>query len=321
MNLKFPLLLIAIMALPITVSAQVKNYRNQAGFQTDNDGYLANGSDRYYTAGTYLYFNHALNVQNSDSSAIANKILGFTIGQKIYNPYSAFVSYAYQIDRPFAGYLYIGTSLNLLYKNECNIKLEGQVGFVGPNSFAQQIQNAIHTTLGFYKPGGWQYQIQNDFEVNLSATYNQLLIRDKNTDLSFNSYAAVGNGLTGLGAGVLLRYGLLNYLYNSISTGSTVTCNKNMARLQPTEMFVYYKPVLNIVAYNATIQGSLFGRGPVNNQVALHPNTFVLNQQIGASMVKQRWDFDASVIFQSHEVKAMTYPEAWGSITVLYKFN
>src|ERR1700761_2233195 len=95
--------LLLLMLIGLSVSAQ--EYRNEFGFRTDNDSYLFNGSDRYYTNGLFIYFNHALKIK-PDSTSLQNKILGFEIGQKIYNPQSGVIPYAFYDDRPFAGYLY-----------------------------------------------------------------------------------------------------------------------------------------------------------------------------------------------------------------------
>ena len=55
----------------LTVAAQNKVYKNEVGLQSDNDGFLGQGSDRYYTAGNFIYFRHALTV--ADTSSIKNK--------------------------------------------------------------------------------------------------------------------------------------------------------------------------------------------------------------------------------------------------------
>ena len=41
-------------------SAQSQTYKNQIGFVSDNDAYLAIKQDRYYTNGIDFYFIHAL---------------------------------------------------------------------------------------------------------------------------------------------------------------------------------------------------------------------------------------------------------------------
>lgn len=296
--------------------AQTKSYKNEIGFQTDNDGFLGQGQDRYYTAGNFLYFNHALTL--ADTNHLANKVLGFEIGQKIYTPQSGLIPAPYYIDRPFAGYLYMGSNLNLLYKNESNLKLEAQLGIVGPGAYGKETQDLIHKTFGFYTPDGWEYQVQNDFEINLSAQYNRLLFRIDNVDMSFNSYVNAGTGFAGAGAGGTIRLGTFNPLYTSVSTVSTVSANGKTAK---NELFVYYNPLLNLVAYDATIQGSMFTNSLGQTEIVKSIKPVVLSQQIGGDMVMGHWVVDASAIFQSHNTKSMLKTEQWGSVSVFYRFN
>ncbi|RKR82582.1 uncharacterized protein DUF2219 [Mucilaginibacter gracilis] len=314
-------LVISPFVLLSTTFAQSNFYKNEVGIQSDNDGFLAQRSDRYYTAGNFGYFRHALKV--ADSSSLQNKVLGFELGQKIYTPQTGAIPAAIFVDRPFAGYLYIGTNLNLLYKNESNLKLQVRAGIIGPNAYAEQIQNLIHNTFGFYHPTGWEYQIQNAVQLNLAAEYNRLLTRGTSADLLFNSYLNAGTGITGAGLGFTARLGRFNQLFNSISTTSTVTQNTNIKPLHNSELFFYYKPMLNLVAYDATIQGGLFEKTHGDEEVTLTPNPVVFSQQVGGSFVKKHWVFDLSVIFETREDKEMVEKHSghqWGSVSGMYRF-
>src|SRR4051812_2392623 len=105
-------LLIVILASSCITFAQ--SHKNEIGIQTDNDSFLGQGSDRYYTNGIFIYYRHALKVNEGDSK-LKNKVLGFEAGQKIFNPQSGSIPSVDYLDRPFAGYLYIGSTLNFLY--------------------------------------------------------------------------------------------------------------------------------------------------------------------------------------------------------------
>jgi lipid A 3-O-deacylase len=316
MKLNFLLLLTAF-CYCITAIAQTENYKNEIGFRTDNDGFLGHGSDRYYTAGNFFYFNHAL---KADSTSLKNKILSFELGQTIYTPQSAAIPGPGFIDRPFAGYLYLGSAINLLYTNESSLKLQAQLGIVGPNSFAEQVQYLIHSTFHFYKPGGWIYQVQNDYEVNLSARYNFLLSRIKGFDVAINSYANLGTGLTGAGAGFTARFGKFNRLYNSAATSSTVAF-KNISSSR-SEAFIYAKPLVNFVVYDATIQGSLFSDSAGVNEILTDKTPVVLSEQLGGTWVTGHWLFDLSAIYQTRTTPKMVHRPGhqWGSVNIAYLF-
>lgn len=295
-----------------------QSHANEIGIQSDNDSYLAQGSDKYYTNGIFLYFRHALKVKDQDTTKLKNKILGFEAGQKMYNPQGGNIPSPEYVDRPFAAYLYAGSTLNLLYSNESNLKLGAQIGIVGPGAKGKQAQEFIHRVFSFYPPTGWQYQVTDGAELNLSAEYNKLLTRAKSVDLSFNSYGNLGNGFSGAGAGLMLRAGNFNQLFNSVSTQSTASRLK-ATPLHKHEFFAYYKPALNYVAYDATIQGSLFKQHTAN-EITLDREPVILSNQLGVAYTANHWVIDASATFHTKDVKEMFQAHQWASVTLLYRF-
>ena len=302
-----------------------QSHGNEIGIKTDDDSYLAQGADKYYTAGNFAYFHHALSVK--DTSHLRNKVLGFEFGQKLYTPHSGSINFTgvddpQYIDRPFAAYLYVGSTLNLLYKDESNLKLGAQIGMVGPAALGRPIQEFVHRAFGLYKPSGWEYQIDNDFGLNLSAEYNRLLARADWADVSLTSYADLGNGFTGAGIGPMFRLGDFNQLFNSLSTQSTAIKSQSFKPLNQRELFFYYKPQLNVVAYDATIQGSLFNsRKPGSMEVTLDPERLIFSNQLGVGYSGKRFVIDAAVLFHTKDVKEMREADSWGSITILYRFD
>ncbi|MDB5002404.1 MAG: hypothetical protein JWQ34_629 [Mucilaginibacter sp.] len=319
-------LILPLLLIFTALGALAQNHRSEFGLQSDNDSYLAQGADRYYTDGLFFFYRHALDIKNN--STLQNKVLGFELGQKIFNPRGGNIPNAYYVDRPFAGYLFAGSTLNFLYKNESNLKFGAQLGLVGPASGAENAQTWVHKTFGFYTPTGWEFQIQNDVELNLSAEYNKLLGRFNkvkgitNVDISLASYANLGNGFTGAGVGSLLRIGNFNQLFNSASTESTVIAG-NVTPLHKHEFFLYYKPMVNYIGYDATVQGSLFKshNDPSSMEVTGHPEPIMMSNEVGVTYTTNRWVFDAEATFHTKDTKEMVWTHGWGSITALYRFN
>lgn len=307
-----------IVCLITTVTVYAQTHSTEIGLQTDNDAYLAQGSDRYYTNGFFLFYRHALNI--TDSTSLKNKIVGLELGQKIFNAQSGRIPSANYVDRPIAGYLYGGINLNLLYKNESNLKLSLQTGIVGPASLAKQAQTFIHSTFGLYQIAGWQYQIKNNFQLNLSAEYNRLLARASIIDLSVATYANLGTGFTGAGAGPLLRLGYFNQLFNSESTQSASIADKT-SPLHKHELFFYYKPLFNVVGYDATIQGGLFDDQNNGLEITGKIKPFVFSQEFGITYAATRWIFNASAFTRTVETNYQLAPHQWASVRILYRFN
>lgn len=301
-------------------SAQQRNYQNELGFQTDNDAYLAQGSDRYYTNGLFIYFRHALQTDTS-SQKLFGKTLGFEVGQKMYNPQSAFIPFAGYVDRPFAGYLYAGSSLQYLYKSESVLKLGVQLGVTGPAALARQAQELVHRVVGFYTPMGWQYQIRNNIGINLLGNYDRLIYRLGWFDLAGNAAANLGTTFTGAGVGLTLRFGEFNPLYHSVSTSGLVAKNRSIKEAHRREFFFYLKPSANYIAYDATVQGNLFGSSNNPLEITSKPEPFVLSQELGGNLTAGHWAFSLAAIFKTREVKSMIRAHQWGSATFLYRFN
>ena len=317
--MKFKLLaLLACLFGGTAALAQTRTH--EIGFQADNDSFLAQGSDRYYTNGVFIYYRKALDI--STGTTLANKVLGFEIAQKLFNPQSAAIPSVDYLDRPFAGYLYAGASLNLLYKNESNLKLTGRIGVIGPASGGQAIQEFIHKTFGFYPPEGWQYQVRNDIELNLSGEYNRLLARASWIDVSAATYVNLGTGFICAGAGPLFRFGNFNQLFQSVSTQSTASTGKN-SLLHEHEFFFYYKPLANVIGYDATIQGSIFKSHPEPGtlEVTKDINHFLFSNEVGLNYVSGRFVYSLAAIFNTRDVKYMAHAHQWGSATLLYRFN
>jgi len=299
--------------------AYSQSYKNEIGFKSDNDSYLATGSDRYYTNGLFFYFRHATDQQKL-KEGLEKKTYEISLGQMMFNPYSGYAPDPATQDRPFAGYLYAGGIMNWFYTNESILSLSAQVGTTGKNSLGEAGQKLLHKTFGFYGIDGWQYQIKGEPTLNLSGQYTKLLTRTAGNavEFSFEGYANLGTTFTGAGAGILFRTGSLNQLFNSAYTHSVISNNAKTKPLVKREIFFYAKPQINLVAYDATIEGSLFNN---NSPVTFGQKPVVLAQQLGVDYSSNRFTFDFGVIFKTKEVKSVARAHQWGSITALYRFN
>lgn len=304
-----------------SLEAQITNYKSEFGFRSENDSYLAGGQDRYYTNGLALNFRTALNELKFKNKNLNKMILELEVGQKIFNPQSGSISNSIYVDRPFAGYLYGGASLNLLYQSENNLKLSLNGGTIGPSSLAKEAQELMHKVIGFYEIDGWQWQVNNELAINASAEYNYLINRFANDNIDFtaNSYINIGNTFSGTGIGLTFRSGAINPLFKSATSQSRISNSATPKELTEKEFFFYAKPMLNYVIYDATIQGGLFNKdkGPI----VFDAKPLVFSQQIGATYSKNRITADFSILFKTKEVKSSAKPHQYGSFALFYRFN
>ena len=309
---------ITLLACLFSLTAFCQSYKNEFGFKTENDAYLATRNDRYYTNGLFIYFRRALNADKL-SENVEKKTYELSVGQKMYTPYWGMVAKKEDQDRPFAGYLYAGGAYSVFYKNEGVLKTSVEIGTVGPSSLAEGGQELLHKTVGFYTPAGWEYQIKNEMAVNLAASYSKLLFRadDPIVDISGQGYANLGTTFSGLGASVLFRAGKLNQLFNS-AYHNAVIGNSKTAALNKSEFFFYVKPQLNFVAYDATIQGSMFNN---DSPVTFGVKPIVFEQQFGVNYSSKRFTADFNVILKTKEVKSVAKAQNYGGLSLYYRFG
>jgi lipid A 3-O-deacylase len=292
-------------------------YKNEFGFKSDNDAYLFYGQDRYYTNGLMIYFRRATD-QNKLGERLEKFTYEVTAGQKMFNPQSGNVPSLAFHDRPFAGYLYAGGSANFFYKKESILKTSLELGTVGPRSLGQEAQELLHRIVGFYEIDGWKYQLKNKLTANLGVQYTKLLHRSTQNriDFSFEGYANIGNVMSGAGAGILMRTGNINQLFQTSYTNSTIGTGPKTAKLVTSETFFYAKPQINFVAYDGTVQGTL-----LNTDLTFKPTPLVFAQQLGFNYSSKRFTFDFGLLFKTKEVKKIVNSHQYGTISMFYRFN
>lgn len=302
--------------------AQSQTYKNQIGFKSDNDAYLAIKQDRYYTNGIEFFFIHAIkNSQNQDTtSQLLKTIWGVNAGQKIFNAYSGKTWFIENVDRPITGYLYASAYMQWLLKNETVYKAELQLGTIGPNALGKETQEFIHNTFKFYKPIGWQFQLNNAFGANLNLDYLKLLYRTKNkkSDFSLPLQLRLGSNFTSLNTAVLFRTGRFSALNNSTATQSNVANNSKANLDKYKEFYFYLRPSLSVVVYDATIQGGLFvaNKGPVTH----NPKPVVFVQEVGLNYAVNRFNLNLAFIIKSREIESTAKVHKYGSIGLGYRF-
>jgi hypothetical protein len=314
-------------------ASYAQSYRNELGAVADNDVYISYMQDRYYTNGLLLSLRHAMKervakVGDTLKYRYEKKILELEAGQKIYNPYSSNAADAGRQDRPFTAYLYAGAALNLFYKNEDVVMLKAHIGVMGPSALGRETQSAFHKLFKMHPVNGWEYQLKEEISLNMKVIYDRLIYRGTkgHFDLIGRSAVSLGNIQSGANAGLLLRFGYLNALYQSSShnsrirnTGSQDPANSDAAssRTKP-EFFLFTRPQLNYVVYDATIQGPLLrhDKGPVT----FASKKLVYSQQAGVDVAINRWSGKYMVTFLSKEVESLAKPSFYGSVILCYSF-
>lgn len=84
-----------------------------------------------------------------------------SIGQKIFTPDDTQATQLIEDDRPYAGWLYIGTAFHTKTSTRLDT-IELNLGMVGPASLAENSQNFIHELRDIPSAKGWDNQLDNE---------------------------------------------------------------------------------------------------------------------------------------------------------------
>ncbi len=143
------------------------------------------------------------------------------------------------------------------------------LGIIGQGAGGAEIQTYIHRRTGNTIPQGWHNQIRNDAIVNYEASVERPLLQ------------RAGMLITGFGTGRLGTYNTAATLGSTIMLGRVGSPFASRAGRTRT-FYVYAKPQLNLVGYDATLQGGLFNRTSPYTISAGDLSRVVYRQQIGA---------------------------------------
>lgn len=289
--------LLLLVLVPLSVMAQKKPA--EMGIVFDNDLYVSTVNDKYYTNGFEFFYRY---LANNENEKVSKKIVEFRLGQYIYNPQTIRAADINKNDRPFAGYLFGEAGLNTFYQNESVLKVNGQLGYVGPNAFGEEMQRGFHDLFGYRNVYGWEYQIKNALAVQATIFYSVKLFPKKESyvDVQLQAEASVGTIFNSLTVGPVARFSLKKLLpvYDSNLYDGSLRADKNYR--EESEFYFYASPKINYQAYDATIQGSMFND---NSPVTFPLEPFRFNAEAGLKYRKNQWNLSYSFLWRGREAK------------------
>ncbi|MWB93512.1 DUF2219 family protein [Flavobacterium sp. GA093] len=288
---------------------------SEIGFISDNDLYTSSKNDMYYTNGLELFYRF---LSKNSNEKINKKITEFRIGQYLYNPRYINKDAVSINNRPFAGYLFAEAGRGFFYQNESVLKTDFQLGYLGPNSYGEEVQKGFHNLIGYKKVYGWENQIHNAFAVQGHVLFSKKIFPKKHhdfVDVHFQSEGNIGTIFTGVSTGFLTRIGFKKLLsvYDSNLHDASVSA---APQFNVREFYFYAAPSLNYQLYDATIQGSLFSN---TSPITYHLKPFRFNLEAGFKYRHNNLNLSYTFIYRGKEQKndAMT-GYFYGSIRASY---
>jgi lipid A 3-O-deacylase len=277
----------------------------QIGIVSDNDLYTSPVNDQYYTNGLEVFYRYLGNPENTGA---LKTITEFRIGQYIYNPQSVLAADINIHDRPFAGYLFAEARISKFYANNKVLKLKFQGGVIGPESGAEPFQKGLHQLFNYHTVQGWQYQITTTPAAQAAVFYSQRIYPssyahrfENNWDVHLQGELNVGTIWNVASIGPMARISLkgpLQDIHHSMLHGAELEHDTTEYKDRG-ELFLYANPSIQYMAFDATIQGSMFNNTSPVTFPLLH---WRFNAEAGIKYRKNNWSYSYSFNYRGKEL-------------------
>lgn len=310
-----------------------------AYFENDKLG----NTDRNYTAGTKLSWLSGDYSEWKQRAGLSQKVgerlplvneegtqknFGVAIGQNIYTPTRTDLVIPDPTDRPYAGWSYLEFSF-LSKSSERLDTLSFQLGIIGPHSYAQQVQNEVHRFLGSGQVRGWDYQLKDEFGLNIVLErkwrlYAGSLLNLVGADLVPHAGISVGNVQTYANTGATVRAGFQLpsdfgvQLIRPGGSGSTPTndLDPRVSLTHNFSAFVFGAADGRAVARDIFLDGNTFRDGP-----RVDRKNFVADLSYGVGMIAGPFQVTFTQAYRTREFELQHERyTSFGSLTLSVAF-
>jgi len=342
-SIGFFLLLIA-MTVPSSGPAQgLDDGGGSLSIYFEND--LFAKTDHYYTNGVNISWSSKDLSKFSDTRSsspllpLLNRIdffnrpdfqknITFSLGQNIYTPDNTQSSKPLPNDRPYAGWLYVGTGVvlkNADYRHTFAIN----VGIVGPWSLAEQAQSTVHDYRHIPVPKGWKYQLHNEpgfvgvYELTWRWPHHERRV-GLGWDFIPHAGFAFGNVYDYINAGGEFRLGLnlpddfgTDPIHPAATTPTPPEGNQRAARPRYFDIGAYgfVRADGRVVARNIFLDGNTF-----KDSASVHHKWTVADLSVGAAVNYKNTKVTYALVYRTEEFVGQKGGELFGSVTINVAF-
>lgn len=316
-----------ILAILVVVSplAKAQMIDNLASFHTvDADRYIRlhyendffTDDDKYYSQGINAEFVHPIfNDFFLHKILVSGKELrqnGIAFEHNGFTPTTINSDSILYGDRPYAATL-TARVFSMSYHPGLKARITSSFSFgvIGPAAGGKAMQSTIHQWIDDDQPKGWQHQIQNDILLNYNVALEKNLLQIPDRFL-LNGLASgqIGTLTTKLGTGLVLVVGKVNARLSSIM--GSKSSYEGQGRLS---FHGYCLPLVNLIGYDATLQGGAFNQTSPYTIPASELNRFTA--QINMGLVMQAGPIYAEYFFTFLTQEFRTgESHAWGGVRI-----
>lgn len=268
-------------------SQQTTSKKNLFRLYQDNDGinFFGKAGDWGYTNGTRLdvftekekkgkgFFSRLAPSAGPQSITTA----GWGMMQVMITPKKTNPPVPDKNDYSYAGGLFfIHTTHSANSNKKLNVQTEWMAGVMGPASLAKETQVFLHRIIKDPRPNGWDYQLPTDLLLNYQLTVEKQVAAKGSFALIGGGRASAGTLSDGLSAFTLLRFQRNVPWFSGLQKQYITATNRKPG------IAISLKPAVDIVLYNALLDGGLFNKqSPVTNRNSRYANTLKRNIVVG----------------------------------------
>jgi hypothetical protein len=345
-EMKGCVILIAWIALCFPASACAGCEEGSEGgtftFYQENDLYT--GTDRDYTNGIKISWispdlrsyqddprlpswSHALmDAMPFSAGAGLLKTVSLSVGQNIYTPEDILSSERDPGDRPYAGISYLSVGFHSRNSRVMNA-WEYSLGIIGPHSYAEEGQKAIHKWTNSDFPNGWDHQLKD--EPILNVYYDRkwrFAGKGGPPGLGYDAIphagCSVGNALTAVNIGGQVRFGWnLPNDFGTLPIRSGSDTNAPLDRQDPRfqerphgySIHAFVSTDVYAKLWDITLDGNFF-----RNSVSVDKEPLVAECSVGLGLITGRFKITYAYVTGTREYETQRERQAYGAITVSY---
>ena len=264
MNKIFLLVWVIVSFGACSLFGQAIDNTNSLHDQSDQKYFRFHYDNDFFTATDY-YYSQGINFELSDPllrKFFLSQILlvknnsrvnfGIAVEHDAYTPTSIRHNEISEGDRPFSACLMFKMfSVSIDTIEHVRLTSVFSTGVIGPSAFGEEMQKGIHHWLNDIQPLGWQNQIHNDIIINYEISHEtQILFCGNNFALNSNVQLRAGTLSDKIQAGFSVLFGNFNSAFQTNKI-------ENKKRFQ---FYFYSQPLVNLIAYDATLQGGLLNQ-------------------------------------------------------------
>lgn len=321
-----------------SLSLCAQTYDHGPIFSVIEENDLVVNTDRHYTQGIKLSYFHADGFLPGCVSNIYNALpefgftkevgkFGYEIGQNIYTPADIRSKQLLEKERPYAGYLYLGTVLQRRGLDWLDFpfleSFQLDVGIIGPWALGKEAQTWVHELRNFDLPRGWRNQLKNEPAIQIkylrSARYSFVCFAPMDFDFVPHGGFSLGNVETTARLGGQIRIGFnLPDDFGIQTIDSLATSSGGFSKSQAKShwgAYVFAGSEGKAVLHNAFLDGNLFRASH-----SVEKEYLVGDFKAGFAFVLARVELGYTYVFRTPEWHGQTENDSFGSFFLKAKF-